>query len=115
MANKTVNLPWKMLMQRLASCRVVLWALAMHGPRLVEIFNGRLGRMLPEGLREYLEQHVNQLRKMLTAARDLLIASDRDLRDQKALTSRHRRDRNAAFEALSPYVMGVRDTSRPST
>ena len=112
MANKTVNLPSKMLMQRLASCRVVLWALEAHGPRLVEIFNGPLGRMLPAELRAYIEQHVAQLREVLAAARDLLTTSDRDLRDQKALTSRYRRDRDAAFEALSPHIVGLRDTFR---
>ncbi len=112
MANKTVNLPSKMLMARLASCRVVLWALVTHGPRLVEIFNGPLGRMLPEGLKAYIEQHVAQLREVLVAARDMLITSDRDLRDQKALTTRYRRTRDAAFSALSPYVVGLRDTFR---
>ncbi len=112
MANKTVDLPSRMLMQRLASCQVVLWALEAHGPRLVEIFNGPLGRMLPEGLREYIEQHVAQLCKVLGAARDLLTASDRDIRDQKTLTSRYRRERDAAFKALSPYVVGLRDTFR---
>ncbi len=112
MANKTVNLPSKMLMARLASCRVVLWALETHGPRVIEIFHGPLGRMLPEGLRSYIEQHVAQLREVLAAARDMLITSDRNLRDQKALTSRFRRSRNQAFQDLSPYVVGLRDTFR---
>ncbi len=112
MANKNVNLPSKMLMQRLASCRVVLWALVTHGPRLVEIFNGPLGRMLPDGLKQYIEQHVARLREVLAAARDMLIASDRDLRDQKALTTHYRRIRDRSFKALSPYVVGLRDIFR---
>ncbi len=110
MANKTVNLPSKMLMQRLASCAVVLWALKAHGPRVVEIFNGPLGRLLPDGLKAYIEQHVTQLREVLATARDMLITSDRNLRDQKALTSRFRRIRDKAAKALSPYVAGLRDT-----
>lgn len=112
MAKQPVNLPSKMLMARLASCRVVLWALETHGPRLEEILNGPLGPSLPEGLREYFEQHVRQLREVLAAARDLLIQSDRDLRDQNAEAIRHRRIRNKAFQALSPHVMGIKDTFR---
>ncbi len=110
MANSTVNLPSKMLMQRLVSCRVVLWALLTHGPRLAEIFHGPLGRLLPDGLQAFLEQLVTQLREVLTAARDLLITSDRNLRDQKALTTRYRRKRDEAFKQLSPVVAGIRDT-----
>ncbi len=110
MANQTVNLPSKMLMARLVSCRVVLWALVTYGPRLVEILAGPLGRSLPHGLRAYFEQHVATLREVLTAARDMLITSDRRLRDQKALTTRFRRIRDNAFKALSPYVVGLRDT-----
>ncbi len=110
MANSTVNLPSKMLMQRLVSCRVVLWALLTHGPRVVEIFHGPLGRSLPEGLKVYIEQHLKQLQEILSAARDMLVSSDRNLRDQKALTTRFRRIRDKAFKALNPYVAGIRDT-----
>ena len=110
MANETVNRPSKSLMQRLASSRVVLWALATHGPRLAEIFNGPLGRMLPKGLNEFFEQHVAQLQEVLTTARDVVVASDRALRDQKSLTTSYRKARDAAFSELSPYVAGVRDT-----
>ncbi len=112
MANSTVNLPSRMLMQRLVSCRVVLWALLTHGPRLAEIFNGPLGKSLPAGLQEFLEQLVTQLREVLTAARDLLIERDRSLRDQKSLTTHHRRTRDAAFKQLSPAVAGIRDIIR---
>ncbi len=112
MANKTVNLPLKSLMARLASSRVVLWALETHGPRLAEIFNGPLGRSLPEELREIFGQHVSQLRAVLASARDLMVTTDRNLRDQKALTTRYRRLRDEAFNQLSPAVAGVRDTFR---
>ncbi len=112
MANSTVNLPTKALMARLASCRVVLWALATHGPRLVEIFNGPLGRRLPEGMRDFFDQHVKRLQEVLRAARDLLIESDRNLRDQKALTTGFRRVRDEAFKELNPHVAGIRDTFR---
>ncbi len=112
MANSTVNLPTKALMARLASCRVVLWALATHGPRLVEIFNGPLGRLLPEDIREFLDQHVKRLREVLSTARDLLVTSDRNLRNQKARTTRFRRIRDDAFNALDPHVKGIKDTFR---
>jgi len=112
MANQTVNLPSKMLMARLASCRVVLWALETHGPRLVEILNGPLGRSLPDGMREFFEQHLTQLREVLRSARDLLIASDRKVRDQKTVAARQRRIRDEAFKELNTFVMGIKDTFR---
>ncbi len=112
MANSTVNLPSKSLMARLVSCRVVLWALVTHGPRLVEIFNGPLGRSLPEGLREFFVEHLKRLQEVLSAARDLLIKCDRNLRDQKARTTRHRQIRDDAFKQLNPWVMGIKDTFR---
>lgn len=112
MAKSTVNLPTKSLMGRLASCRVVLWALVTHGPRLVEIFNGPLGRSLPAGLLGYFEQHIEQLREVLTAARELLIETERNLRDQKVKTTHYRRLRDEAFNQLSPWVMGIKDTFR---
>ena len=34
---------------------MVLWALTTHGPRVVEIFTGPLGRLLPDGLKTYIE------------------------------------------------------------
>ncbi len=112
MANQTVNRPTKSLMARLVSCRVVLWALLTHGPRLAEILNGPLGRSLPEGIQANFEQHVIQLREVLSAARDLLISSDRNSRDQKAKTSRYRRVRDQAFKVLNPFVGGLKDTFR---
>ncbi len=112
MANQTVNQPLKSLMARLASCRVVLWALVTHGPRLAEIHNGTLGRSLGAGLRESFEQHLAQLRVVLSAARDLLIVTDRNLRDQKVKTTHYRRIRDEAFKELSPWVMGIKDTFR---
>ncbi len=110
MAKQTANRPSKMLMARLASCRAVLWALATHGPRLVEIVNGHLGRSLTEGIWANFEQHLEQQRKVLSAARDLLVERDRNRRDQKALATHHRRIRDIAFNALNPYVAGIRDT-----
>ncbi len=112
MANQTVNSPSKMLMARLASFRVVLWALGTHGPRLVEIFNGPLGQSLPRDIRSIFELQISQLQKVLSAARDMLVTSDRKVRDQKALVIRFRRIRNDAEKALNPYVMGLKDTFR---
>ena len=112
MANQTVNLPLKSLMARLASSRVVLWALATHRPRLVEIFNGPLGRSLPAEQRESFDEHIANLRTVLTTARDVLIASDRKLRDQKVKTTSYRRSRDEAFKELSPWVMGIKDIFR---
>ncbi len=110
MANQTINRPTRMLMARLASCRVVLWALVTYGPRLAEVFNGPLGRSLPEGMRAGFDQHLTQQREVLSAARDLLIERDRDRRDQRALATHHRGIRDEAFKALSPWVAGIRDT-----
>ncbi len=112
MANSTVNLPLKSLMARLVSCRVVLWALTTHGPRLSEISNGTLGPSLAKGMRQSFEQHMTQLQEVLATARDLLIVADRNLRDQKARTSGFRRIRDKAFKELSPWVKGIKDTFR---
>ncbi len=112
MANSTVNLPTKSLMARLVSCRVVLWALDTHGPRLVEIFHGRLGQALPEDMREFFEQHLKRLQEVLSVARDLLLESERGLRDQKAKTGKFRKSRDEAFKALNPHVKGIKDIFR---
>ncbi|MCP3963622.1 MAG: hypothetical protein GY719_37780 [bacterium] len=109
MSNQTVNLPSRMLMLRLASCRVVLWALATHGPRLVEILNGPFGRLLPATLPEVLEPLLGQLAEVLRTARDFLIASDRDHRDQKTLLRKFRQLRDDAQEELNSYVVDLRN------
>ncbi len=90
----------------------MLWALATHGPRLVEIFHGPLGQTLPEGMREFFEQHLERLQAVLNAARDALIASDRNLRDQKAVITGYRRIRDIAYKELNPHVAGIRDIFR---
>ncbi len=111
MANSTVNLPTKALMARLVSCRVVLWALATHGPRLAEI-NGSLANALPEGIRGFFDEQITRMQEVLSAARDLLIESDRKQRDQRAKTTRFRQLRDAAFKELFPHVMGIKDIFR---
>ena len=110
MANATANLPSRMLILRLASSRVVLWALETHGPRLLEILNGPVGQALPPGIESVFDRLVPNLRDMLSVARDQLIVSDRRSRDQRAKTSSFRRHRDEAFKELLPFVMGVRDT-----
>ena len=111
MANQTVNLPSRMLVQRLASCRVVLWALLTHGSTLIHHLKTNI-RALPADIPQFTQEMMRQLAEVLAQARDRLIAADRDHRDQKAVTSRYRRRRNAAFEALYPHVVGLRDTFR---
>ena len=109
MADKTLNLPSRMLMLRLASCRVVLWALTTHGPRLVENLSDSPSRKLPGGTSLLIEPLLRTLVGLLEQARDRLIASDRDHRDQMAKASAHRSLRNKAFDTLRPYVVGLRD------
>ncbi len=111
MPNTTVNLPTKGLMSRLASCRVVLWALGTHGPRMVEILGGPATVPTPEveGEAPY-EPLLETLVQRLAEARDLLIATDRGHRDQKAKTSEYRRMRDGVFSSLNKKVVGLRDT-----
>lgn len=113
MANQTVNLPSRMLIQRLASCRVVLWALFTHGSQLLDNLK-TFGRALPASIPGLTQELMSQLAEVLAQARDRLIAADRRHRDQQALTSKYRRERQAAFEALYPHVGGLRDTVRGS-
>lgn len=110
MANSTVNLPSKSLVGRLASCRVVLWALETHGPRLQELLDEPVGKALPESLSTTFGPVVEMLVQVLTEARDLLIASDRMRRDQTAKATHYRGLRDAASAALSHNLVGLRDT-----
>ena len=108
MANQTVNLPSRTLVGRLASCRVVLWALGTHGPRLVEIVTGPFGQTLPARITALFEPLIALLVEVLAEARDLLIASDRKLRDRKAKATHYRRVRDSDFSALGGHVVGLR-------
>lgn len=110
MANQTVNLPSRMLMLRLASCRVVLWALETHGPRLVHNLRATTNWTLATAIPTLIEPLLKLLARVLTAARDALITSDRDLRDQKAKASDYRQQRDEAFKVLGPFVGGLKDT-----
>ena len=110
MPNSNVNLPSRSLIDRLASCRVVLWALNTHGPRLTELFDEPQGQPLPEGLTTGFQPVVKTLVDVLTEARDRLTASDRTRRDQEAQVIHYRQLRDEAFKNLSPFVVGLRDT-----
>ena len=112
MANQSVNLPSRMLMLRLASCRVVLWALDTFGPELVGNLRGSSDRVLSRAIPRIVDPLMKMLAVVLRGARDQLIASDRALRDQTARTSGFRRLRDAAFKALGGHWQGLRDTVR---
>lgn len=113
MSDKRVNLPTKGLTDRKASCRVVLWALDTHGPRMVETLGGST---VPdpslEGEGAPFGSLLETLTQRLTEARDRLITSDRQHRDQKAKTTDYRRMRDDVFAALSTQVLGLRDMIR---
>ncbi len=69
-------------------------------------------RKLPGGTSLLIEPLLETLVGLLEEARDRLIASDRDHRDQMAKASGFRRLRGKAFEALVPYVAGLRDACK---
>ncbi len=112
MPNKNVNMPSRTLMSRLVSCRVVLWALGTHGPRLLEKVTGPTLRFLPSGVADLFGPLPADLAELLRSARDLMIQAERTHRDQTARTASFRRQRDSSASGVAPLVAGLRDAFR---
>lgn len=105
MIPKNVNQPLKTVAQRVQSCRAVMWAIDVHGDRLLERLDTTYASLLSEGQETPFPTQLALFGKKLTGSRDQIVGVDRAYRDQRALESvfRGRRDTIAA-ELLSHTI-----------
>ncbi len=103
-----VNRPLKTIMDRIQSCRAVLWALGTFGDRLVGLLGGTYDPLLEEGQVTPFATQLELFRKKLILDRDTLIQCDRSYRDQKAKESLFRGRRDDWMTKVNSDVVGLR-------
>lgn len=108
MLNKTLNVPSKMVADRVQSTAVVLWAIREHGHAMVDILDGQYCPYLEDGEVMPFEIQLRLFEKALIHRRDDLVEAERELRAQKARENKARRRRDAAVGAANGDVVALR-------
>ena len=97
MLNKILNVPSKMVAERMQSCEVVLWALKTHGHQMAELLGGKYSPHLEEGQVMPFEIELSIFQKELIQLRDAMLSAERTNRTQKAQETQSRRLQDAVI------------------
>jgi hypothetical protein len=108
MIPKTVNLPLKMVTNRIKSCRAVTWALDTFSGRLLPKLGELFDPLLEEGQVTPFETQLALFHKKLVAGCEAVVATDRAYRDQRARETRFRALRNEALAEVNSKVVVLR-------
>lgn len=108
MLNKILNVPSKMVAERMQSCEVVLWALRTHGHQMAELLGGKYSPHLEEGQVMPFEIELAIFQKELIQLRDVMHSAERTNRTQKAQETQSRRLQDAVIVTVNVLIARLR-------
>ncbi len=108
MIPKTVNLPLKMVTNRVKSTRAVTWALDTFSEDLLEKLEQIFGPLLEEGQVTNFDTQLTLFKKRLNVGCEAVIATDRAYRDQRARETKFRVQRNEDLAEVNSKVVVLR-------